>query len=65
MAPARDVADAPMRRCGLCGRISTRFYCYNEEPFGDTEIGWVCKSRIVCGLCLDTILSLPSELLGD
>jgi hypothetical protein len=54
---SRRVEDPELRSCGLCGSITTRWFCYDEEPILEDAKSWTASSRIICGLCVDAILS--------
>lgn len=53
----RRIADAPLRSCGICGSVTTRWYCYDEEPLLEDEKSWTTRARIICGICVDAILA--------
>lgn len=56
MSPKSDIEDAPLRRCGRCGAISSRWYAYSEEPVASLEGMDICSSKIICWLCIDWIV---------
>jgi len=54
-----EISDPPLRVCGKCGAMTTRWYAYDERPVAEIEGLTLSHSRIVCGLCLDGIVKRP------
>ena len=61
---SRQVDDPDIRTCSTCGSVGTHWFAFDEEPVQESADAWVCRSRIICYLCVSSVVAVVTNY-GD